>query len=306
MKYYYRGFFFTVCWIFLLLSCKKLDKDEALPAYLYIDSVNLSTYYIDEGSNSHAISDVWVYINDGNKISQIGVFELPARIPVIAKGTYETTIYAGIKPDGVSNKRKRYPFYKPLSFNLLYAPLQEIKLNGTQTPVFTYYEQSQIAVWKEDFEDPTVFFETDPVSEASFVRILASNEPENVFEGIASGLLELTTSQTYLRVYTNENFNLPGSGKPCYVEINYKCNQEFKVGLKIEKPSGNVFLGNTAVKNTYNETGNLIWKKLYIDLTDLISLNPDATAYEFYFEAVNTGAINTKIYLDNVKLVYAR
>lgn len=306
MNHLHRGISIAGLFACALSSCNKFDKDEPIPAYLFVDSVNLSTYYIDEGSNSHAISDVWVYLNSGDKITQIGVFELPARIPVIAQGTYETIFYAGIKPDGISSKRKRYPFYKPLTLNINYSPLQEVKLNGTQTPVFTYYDQNQIAIWKEDFEDPTVFFEADPTSEASFVRILAANEPDNVYEGIAAGLLELSNNQTYLRVYTNQNFNLPGAGKSCYVEINYKCNQEFKVGLKVENQSGNQFLGNTAIKDTYNENGNLVWKKMYIDLTDIVSTNPSANSYEFYFEAVNAGAINTRIYLDNVKLVYAR
>ncbi len=96
----------------MLTSCYKFDGDQTIPAYLKIDTVLLKTYYPEQGSNSNAIKDVWVYVND----QQIGAFELPAMFPVLAMGNQKLEIRPGIKVNGISSTRAPYPFYKPIIY----------------------------------------------------------------------------------------------------------------------------------------------------------------------------------------------
>ena len=72
--------------VFILSGCK---QDDITPSWLQIDYIGLTTNVVTEGENSHGITDAWVYM-DG---VALGVFELPARIPVLAEGTHEFQIF---------------------------------------------------------------------------------------------------------------------------------------------------------------------------------------------------------------------
>ena len=64
---------------FAALSCDSIDIFDERPAYLQIDSFVLADNpNADEGSLNHNIVDAWVFIDD----EMIGVFELPATIPI--------------------------------------------------------------------------------------------------------------------------------------------------------------------------------------------------------------------------------
>jgi len=109
-----RTFYFIIILSLIFLvslstSCRKFDGDQTIPAFIRIDTISLTSDYFTEGANTHNISDAWVYVND----QIIGAFELPALIPVLAKGTNKLEIRPGIKLNGISSTRAPYPFYKP-------------------------------------------------------------------------------------------------------------------------------------------------------------------------------------------------
>ena len=99
------GFFATL----LFSSCELYNPSEPIPAYIHIEKFNLTTDYATQGSNSHKITDAWVYVDD----QLIGCFELPATFPVITEGTHKVKIVAGIKVNGIASNRGQYPFYNP-------------------------------------------------------------------------------------------------------------------------------------------------------------------------------------------------
>src|SRR5688500_13907587 len=100
--------FLFISALLLISGCKKTVNPEEIPSYLYIDKINLQTL-AGEGTSKQDITDAWVYVQG----QAIGVFELPARIPVLAEGNPEVWVYAGIKKDGISSTRVKYPFFKP-------------------------------------------------------------------------------------------------------------------------------------------------------------------------------------------------
>jgi len=53
---------------FSLNSCYKFEGDQTVPSYLKIDSINLETYYPEEGSNSSKITDVWVSMGEPKEV----------------------------------------------------------------------------------------------------------------------------------------------------------------------------------------------------------------------------------------------
>ena len=125
----------------LFSSC---DKDMSYPVYLQVDSALVTTNYPTQGTASSYVSDVWVTVNGKN----MGTYEIPAIIPVIASGPANVQLEAGIKMNGVAVKRPYYPFYT--------ADVRQMQLESkktyTLTPSFTY-EPRTIFEFKEDFED---------------------------------------------------------------------------------------------------------------------------------------------------------
>ena len=88
-------------------GCDIINPSEKIPAYLHIDSFTLKGSYDSFGTLSHAITDVWVIIDN----EFIGAYELPADIPVLKEGKKSMVLKAGIKENGITNTRLPYPFY---------------------------------------------------------------------------------------------------------------------------------------------------------------------------------------------------
>ncbi|MFZ5552453.1 MAG: hypothetical protein ACOZCO_05000 [Bacteroidota bacterium] len=300
MGLFYR--IFIPALLLFLSSCSWLDKPEKIPAYIYIEKINLTTNYTAEGTNSHDITDAWVYVDD----NPVGVFELPAMIPVLKEGTHKLSIYPGIKADGISSRRRKYPFYLPYIISShVFVPGEVDTLNGADQPVVTYYPNTQIDIWKTgDFEDPGVVFQQDALSDTVMNRI--TSPPADIFEGVASGLFALSASQTFFKANTSENFQLPATGQSVYMELNYKAANSFTVGLISEYATTTVQQNNTVVRPSYVD-GQLVWKKIYIELTELVVANSNAQSFEVFFSMLkDDGVTEPFVVIDNVKIVYGK
>ena len=95
----------------VLSSCQKEDTD-GIPTYLKINNINF-----DEGNTTSNITDAWVYING----RFLGVYELPAKFPILEHGNTDIKVYAGIKINGIASDRAIYPFYLADTLNKMLA-----------------------------------------------------------------------------------------------------------------------------------------------------------------------------------------
>ena len=96
---------FLLCLIYYS-SCSVLNQEEPVPSYVNIESIKLKTTP-NQGSASHKITDVWVF----NDTEFLGMFPLPAKIPLLLYGEQNLTLQAGIKENGIGSTQKNYPFY---------------------------------------------------------------------------------------------------------------------------------------------------------------------------------------------------
>ncbi len=122
--------------VFYLYGCEIINKEEPIPSYIYIEKFSVSSNITTQGYPSEKITDAWVYANN----NFIGVFELPAKIPVIALGETEFLIYAGIKENGISGTGVIYPFYNSylLTQNLSEENIDSIFPSTTYKPDLNY------------------------------------------------------------------------------------------------------------------------------------------------------------------------
>lgn len=260
-------------WI-VLSSC---NKKAVIPTYIFIDSFDLSTDYIDQGSSSHGISDVWVYLdNEG-----LGVFELPAKIPVIGGGNEQLTLFPGIKRDGISNTRTPYPYYT--AFNLSFS--KDPQTVDTIHPSINYTNEATFSML-EDFESGNEF---------SGMNVTSVNNL--VFEGNKSGVNQLDIANTSFAA-TSSPIVLPQIGNRIFLEMNYKNDAPFNVTVKANKP------GNTSLEYVLTLNPKTEWNKIYIDITGAVSGNP-ADNYNIILDGdLPFGWTSATYYWDNIKIVH--
>lgn len=278
---------------FLFTGCYKFDGDQTVPSYISIDTIGLKTYYPDEGSNTSNVTDAWVYVND----KLIGVFELPAIFPVLYRGPNELQIYPGIKLNGISSTRVPYPFYKPIiydNFEFVEDSIHELK------NIVTEYYPSTVFGWMEDFERPGNSLDETSISDTVIMRTEPGDPNAYLSEHSQySGVVFLTEERAIYSAVSHSSYQLPKQGSPVVLEIDYKTDNYFNVGLLIQEYGTLIKLPLVIVNHSTD------WNKIYINLGPNLSLHPNADSFKVLIEAgLETNKSSATIYMDNIKMLY--
>ena len=274
---------------FLLSACDIINPKENVPAYIYIPSFTFTTN-VAQGTSSEAITEVYVYANDQN----LGTYDLPATVPVIGSGATDIKIYAGIKNNGISSTRIKYPFYKAYETSVNLEPAQ----TDTLIPQFTY--MSGIYIYEKDFEGGNFLVENSS-NDGTFT---STNNTDYVFEGDRSGWGHLDAGQTHLYFRDDQHFTWQ-SGQTVFLELNYSCNNSFAVGFLSTK--GGNLNKTTALTINPSIAGDGLtpnWKKIYIDFGYVLQQNAGSSYHQFYIEAIPTNSTQpVNLFIDNMKWV---
>lgn len=287
-------------WFFLLLSasaCDLINPEEDIPSYLWIAPFEVQTTSATQGSASAKITEVWVSVDD----SFLGVYALPAKIPVLQTGNHKIKLEAGIKDNGISTTPEIYPFFQALEYNLT------LKANEIDSirPKVTYKSGIRFALL-ENFENNSHVFQTLVTGNESNRMSVTS---EGAFEGKGSGLIQLSTQYPGVELATGNSYTgLLAKGAAVYLELNYKAEVPLIVGV-IAYKTGNIGAGGQILYAAgFNASEN--WNKIYFNLTKVIA-DSKLDEYQIILKTDipknADGTINrsnAKIWLDNVKLVH--
>lgn len=264
-----------------LASCNKFNGSQTVPSYIHIDSITLdpSTDYASYGAATSNFSDAWVYVND----QIVGCFELPATFPVLAKGKCKVTVSPGIKIDGRRGSRSNYLFCKAKEYHDM--TLTEGMIDTINT-VVEYYERDILQIgWREDFETgsslvPLADSDTTPIrvsgaeawrSEHSFYSAKVALPPDSL-DFYLSSAEEMTF---------HNSFN---DQTPCMLEMDYKCNDTFFVGLLYQK--SNTIVRWPLVKVLPTDKQHALpqrWNKIYINFSGVMKREASASYFKLYF-----------------------
>ena len=266
----------------LLPSCNIINPSEQIPAYIQIDSPSVSIISSAQGTSSHRISDAWVYIDN----SLQGVYEMPMTFPLLKAGTQEIVVVAGISQNGVAGTRIAYPFFYPDSFvvNLQSKETYHLK------PVYSY-KPGTLFLLNEDFESGNNFIKLS--GDTTLIRANGSA----VFEGDYCGYFKLDDSFVFGESKTAVTYPFNNNGSPVYLEMNYKCNQKFEVGVQANTTGSSIKYYN------WNITPKGEWNKIYLNLTEVLqSIIPDDYNIIVRVQRDTSVAIS-EVFIDNIKLI---
>jgi hypothetical protein len=270
--------------VFLVLaSCNKTKLKAPEAAFIVINNPTVLTNPTIQGTNSHKITDIWYYVDDNFK----GVFPIGSIMPVLGTGNSKITLFAGIKNNGISATRLPYEFYKGHVINQYF----ESGKTYTFSPVFEYLTSAVFPTQGcEDYDSPGIKYFSVGDSAAPVIHDL-----DKVFSGTGSLFMSMSNSKPTSQIKTSTSMSLPVGGTPIYLELNYKCNQPFEVG---------VIAGATEVRPALTVNSSPEWNKIYIQLSQAVSTQPTYNYYDIYIKATKQSDVPTpEIYIDNIKLV---
>jgi len=270
------GVFFT--------SCSKEKFEATIPSYISINQITVAANYLTEGSSSQKIKDAWVYIND----NLVGIYELPAKIPILKEGSYTLKIYAGIKENGLTDARVQYLFYAPYEEQVTLIKNKVLSIN----PELKYSSLAKFG-WMEDFDKASLSFSYTTGSDT-----IINKTTTGVFEGVSSGKVLLTSSMGFFEIQSPEILTIPKNGTPVFLEVNFKTNEPVLVGVYADNDQFGVVYLNRSTE----------WNKIYINLTGVINEKQYASKFKVFFGLSNSSTpfsvANPEFYLDNIKLIH--
>lgn len=282
-----------------LPSCDIINPEEEVPSFIRIDSFSFKTEYATQGFPSFDIPDAHVYVD--NKL--IGIYELPAQVPVMKTGRVNLVILPGIRENTLSIAHRPVRIYRSFDTSLNLEAGKSVSVS----PRSSYRDNVRFA-WMEDFEDRSNSLVYTGRSSRDSLSIIPAGTAPWAFPAAQNsawslyGELEADDSFKLLELKTFNSFNeLPVGGRDVYVELDYYSNLPLQTGLF--KLSGGLYEQVPLV--LLPETGGL-WRKVYLNLNvELASLSL-GTPIELYFGIIKqTGFLErTRFGLDNLKLSY--
>lgn len=280
VKYCIVVFLLAAAW-----SCKKFKaSNDAI--FINADQVKVSVK-AGQGYGSHNITDLWLYTNGFFR----GAYPVGNKMPIMLNdGVAKVEVFPGIKTNGISTTRTYIKLFESIKFDTILPSGSNIKRN------FTFkYKDGCVFPWLEDFELPGFSLVKSSISDTTFK--LHVNDGD-VFQGNKSVEFGLSGSVSKLvQLESAVSYSLPtgAASENVYLEIDYKCNTEFEVGI----------ISNGSYMNVLKINPKDPWNKIYVFLGNAINMDKSTIYKKVAFRVYRIDAIaEQKVYLDNIKLVY--
>ncbi|MCO5260843.1 MAG: hypothetical protein M9916_11920 [Crocinitomicaceae bacterium] len=274
-----------LCLIWLISGCYKNIPN---PSWIKIDkfSVVANPNLTDGELSFNNFSNGWVYIDD----KFIGIFELPCKIPVKLSGSVSIKVYPTILNNGISATKKNYPFTKAYQENIVLLQNDTISIS----PVTNYLDGTHFII--EDFQGGA-----NKISPGTNTTTNLLIETEN---GNSYGRVYLTPESNYWSAYMssagdNEPFTF-AIGNQVFLELECKNDQPFITTFIYGKQDGSI----TEQNNIRISNINTNWKKIYIELTELVTSSGGNYFWFGFTCTLPEGQSNATVLLDNIKIVY--
>lgn len=278
--------YFLCIWI-ALDGCTFIDHFNEKPAYI---EVNNAYYFLNAQKNdtaSLALKDIWVYQYPNIQ----GIYELPAKFPVLNADSKMYIFQGGVFENGLSAIRRPYPFWKNDTTYLNLSP----GLVQQYNPKFHYYSDSVLVFpIAEDFEGVGVKLQHNGNTMDTVSLQLSSTD---VYRGQKSATMTFdSTHHQFLQIST-QPLTLP-TDREVWLEVTLKGDVYLEVGLE--------YRGTTIERITpfaaygYPER----WNTVFFNLSPLATKNPGTTKY-LILKATGDGK-ERFLRLDNIRMIHAK
>lgn len=276
-----------------LSACELINPPEQIPAYIHVKNwVVEQNPGVPHGSVSSKITHANVF----SDVEYMGIYTLPATIPILQEGAKTIIIDPMILENGQSFLVGFYPAYERFTMDV---DLQPTEIDTIQP--LTRYDDQATFHFVEDFESGNPIFSDDRDNDAETFM-----EPSNeeVFEGSRSGVIRLNKDHPFVEVATRPDFEFDlRDANSVYLELNYRTEVDVLFGL-----IGVDNVGLTFPSYEFGVPPKGEWTKVYFNLSEQVRLS-GFQSYQIGITAglpLENGAFSLDeavIYLDNIKLI---
>jgi hypothetical protein len=243
-----------------------------------------------EGQLSQDFRDVWLYVDD----QMVGCFQTPFKIPILKEGNVNIKLYPAIRNNGIATDKKIYPFMNVYEINAQLIKDQTVTIN----PKTSYVYNANF--WIEDFEDASIKIQDDP--NTSVASLFVSSDNLTPFNGFNYGKVVLNAFDSVWVANTTEQLAI-AKNKPCFMEVDYYNTNRFVQGFLALNTNGSFYQDNAGFN--LQALNSIKWKKMYIELTELIGNSANGSNFIQTFKAnLEEGQAETFICIDNIKIIY--
>lgn len=242
----------------------------------------------DHGALTQNITEAFVNM-DGQLL---GAFSLPAKIPVIGEGQHDFIILPGVKNNGISSTKKRYPFLQQYAETINLVKHDTVSMS----PSTMYFKELTFKI--EDFEDATIDFETSNESTASITK---NDDPQYLQWGNSYGEVLLDDANSFLSIVSEFVGTMPKQGAEVYLEFDF-LNTNSALTSVVSYGNG-TFWDDPNIQ--INPQTNPVWKHIYIDLKEIVSTRSSSPFNEISFIInLDEAGTNKFVLLDNIKIIH--
>ncbi len=280
--------YFLVVILITMVSCD-LQK-EPIPAYLHIEPFAVDVNG-NQGTKAQQIRDAWV--SDALTGDFLGVYELPATLPIIAEGNTDLIIQPGILENGIQATPNIYSFMKRYAVSVDFTA-GEI---DTIQPV-TGYDPRVIFHYQDDFNGTNTLQEVLDTNLMMNTSIFS--EANGAFEGGSVGFT-LDADNPRFEVATTTLIELPTKGDAVIMEMHYKTEGILQVAVV-----GYIGTNPDFVKTFFFAMNpQSSWNKIYINLTNqLVAYGSQFTKFRILFGSqIPEGQSSATYLIDNLKIM---
>jgi hypothetical protein len=265
-----------------MAGCDIVNPSEDIPTYVHVDSFKfINPNPNATGTGRQTITSVFAYV-DGEAL---GVFELPADIPVNIRNTQQLQLSPGVNNQGLLDYQLSYPFFSFYNINVTAAPGTVIDM----IPETQYIPD--LKYWISDFESGNQFAR---LSGDTAIRWVSG--ADSVFEGGKAGCISLGGSLTSAESFAPISI-MPGTQG--YLELHYKGTLPFQVGILVAGKDLSFTQSYLTGIKPKDE-----WGKLYLNIQQFTGQFPDALKFSVIIKSSLEGAVTEGyVLLDNIKVV---
>jgi hypothetical protein len=255
------------------------------------NSVQSTTYTVEElaAIARQNFTHVGLLVNG----KSLGVYTLPAKIPILTSDSTQLYIMPCIKMDGISTTIRNYDvMVEPCTTTIalkrgdIYSfkdnPIRFKFQKGVQIPLLELFNNS--TVFKPDSIISPVSIEIEKI-DGQNVGVVTVNGTQKPFELVG------------------QEMTVPAQGKNLFFEMDYKCDKEIDVAIDLYYNG----LWNSRSLITLRPINT--WNKVYADLTKIVGNAAQGSATikaRMRLGGNSMDAEQAKFYFDNMKVIYIK
>lgn len=278
-------FLFFVFSLLVISSCKKENIDVM---YLYVSGFDL------EGESEIADQSIeFVRVVSGAK--SLGIFPLPAKIPVLASENKSIRLEPMVEVSGVSDRLFAYSFFEAHTFDLNFVSGKIDTINAV-----TRYTQQTKFKFEEDFENGISIFKNDI---DGFASTTLDVSVDKLRSGNIEGKANIERKSPYVEV-SSDVLDFSKLPTEIWLEMDFYGDAVLSVAVL---PSSVGTFASRRFRYYQGARGRDNWKRFYFNLSrDELTTSLFTSGFKvgILSQLDSTKTVPNIQHIDNVKLLY--